>query len=226
MNPDQILAQVRKLIEENAHGDLDKWWYANRYVFARLMLDERKTKTAIKQRLFKGGQPCHFCDKPFTDRKNIPLHRVDEDKGYSDGNCVLAHKECHEKHHQGEPNRKAEEMSRQRLKKSASGTLRKHSKRYDGSFLYWWDISPTLAATLDRFDDVEFACDDAGASCLVPVEELKKYLVPDRQTTRGQGNWGIKVLKCHEDELAFEPGTGKGQWLYLPVTWLQQDVED
>ena len=26
-------------------GDPDKWWYANRFVFARLMLDERKTKS-------------------------------------------------------------------------------------------------------------------------------------------------------------------------------------
>lgn len=226
MTPEEILAQARKSIEEHAQGDPDKRWYANRFVFARLQLDERQTKTAIKRRLFEQDAPCHFCGKPFAERKNVPLHRLDEDKGYSDGNCVLAHKECHEAHHNGDSRRKTDHPSRTWAVKTASGTLRKHSKRYDGSFFYWWDIAPNLADTLDRFDGVEFLCDDTGASYLVPVSELKKFLLPERQTSRGQGHWGIRVLKGHEDELAFEPGTGKGKWLYLPVTWMQQEADD
>ena len=47
MNPEEILAHTRKLISEHADNDPDKWWYANRFVFARLMLDERKTKSGV-----------------------------------------------------------------------------------------------------------------------------------------------------------------------------------
>lgn len=47
MKPEEILAHVRQLIQEHASNDPDEWWYANRYVFARLNLDERKTKTDL-----------------------------------------------------------------------------------------------------------------------------------------------------------------------------------
>ena len=42
---------ARRAIQEHAQRDQDKWFYANRYVFARLALDERKTKTAVKREL-------------------------------------------------------------------------------------------------------------------------------------------------------------------------------
>ena len=38
MKPQEILARTRKLIAGHAGGDADEWSYANRYVFARLML--------------------------------------------------------------------------------------------------------------------------------------------------------------------------------------------
>ena len=44
--PRQILEDTRQRIREHAGKDPDKWWYANRFVFARLALDERKTKTS------------------------------------------------------------------------------------------------------------------------------------------------------------------------------------
>ncbi|MDP6543487.1 MAG: hypothetical protein QGH60_05805 [Phycisphaerae bacterium] len=42
MEPNEILENVRQLIAEYSVGDPDKWWNANRFVFARLMLDERR----------------------------------------------------------------------------------------------------------------------------------------------------------------------------------------
>ena len=242
MEPEEILAQARKLVEEHAGGDVDRWWYANRFVFARMMLDERKTKTAIKQRLLAEAQPCQFCGKPFAEKKNIHLHRLDQDKGYSDGNCVLAHQECHQKEHRrsdktarpGRPRKAAPKdagaaktgRGRRRIRKDAGGILSKHSKRYDGSFLYWWDVWPSLAEILDQYEAVEFVCDDTGASCLVPVPSLKPLLTPKRQTSRGQGNWGLKVRKGHEDEIGIEPGKGKRDWVYVPVVWTDENRED
>ena len=214
MKPDEILAHVRRLIEEHADGDPDRWWYANRFVFARLMLDERKTKVAIKKRLLSEGQPCCFCGKPFVEKKGMPIHRLDQSKGYSYANCRLAHGQCHEEHHRtcGSKPVKSREVD-------AGGVLTKHSKRYDGAFLYWWDITPHLAEALDRYEMVEFLCDDTKASCLVPISTVKPMLTPERQTTRGAGNWGVKVRKDREDELGFGPGNSKGDWLYVPVTW-------
>ena len=73
---------------------------------------------------------------------------------------------------------------------------------------------------------VEFAQKDTRERCIVPVEALKGFLTPDRQTSRGEGNWGIKILKDRPDELAFEPGRATGgKWLFLPVVWLE-DTED
>ena len=96
--------------------------------------------------------------------------------------------------------------------------LQKESKRYE-PFLYWWDITPRRANDLDKYDTVEFIKKDTGKSCIVPTEKLRKFLTNTRQTTRGEGNWGIRVLLDHPNELAFEPGTADGDWLFLPVVW-------
>ena len=94
------------------------------------------------------------------------------------------------------------------------------SKRYDGKdFDYWWDIAPGLLEHIDDYEAVEFVKKDTGKSCLVPTPALKGYLTEERQTTRGQGNWGIRVLKHREDELAFEPGNKSERWFFLPVVW-------
>jgi hypothetical protein len=104
----------------------------------------------------------------------------------------------------------------------SKGVLIKKSKVYDDKpFRYWWDISPNLER-LNRYQIVEFVCRDTGRRCSVPVEQLKPFLTNNRRTTRGKGNWGVKILKKvgYEDKLAFEPGGGlKEEWLYLPVEW-------
>ena len=222
MEHKEILEQTRRMIREHASDDPDKWWYANRYVFARLMLDERKTKTSIKRDLFEASKPCHYCEKPFETRRNVHLHRLDQTKGYSKDNCVLMHAKCHQQCH---AESKMEESS---VIEEKEAILVKQSKKYDEMpFLYWWDISPGLKDSLDRFDMVEFVKKDSGERCIVPPAALKGFLTPDRQTTRATGNWGIKVLKDHQDELAFEPGTVKaGKYLFLPVIWINEQEED
>jgi len=98
---------------------------------------------------------------------------------------------------------------------------RKKSKRYEGMYFdYWWDIVPGFLDKIDNYEAVEFVKKDTGGKCLVPIPALRGYLTEERQTTRGQGNWGIRVLKGRENELAFEPRDKKGRWLFLPVVWL------
>ena len=222
MTPKEILEQTRKLIDEQANGDPDKWWYANRFVFARLNLDERKTKTDIKRRLFEANGPCNYCGKTFETKRNVHLHRLDSSKGYRDENCALMHAECHQKYHAEHQQRKEQEIMGRQL------TPTKWSKCYHGKpFMYWWDISPGMVNTLGDFEVIEFVKKDTKERCVVPSADMEKFLIPDRQTTRGKGNWGVKVLKDHQDGLAFEPGTGKeGKYLFLPVVWINEQEED
>ena len=98
--------------------------------------------------------------------------------------------------------------------------LRKESRKYK-AFLYWWDITPHLAEKLDQYDTMEFVKKDCGEICSVSIKELNPFLTKQRQTSRGEGNWGIKVLVEHPDELAFEAGAKDGDWLFLPVVWHQ-----
>jgi|GEM_PF-1224148 len=216
MNEREILARTREMIAEHASGDPDRWWYANRFVFARLMLDERKTKTNVKQKLLDANMLCPGCGKRFETRRDIHLHRLDGDKAYSQANCVLMHPDCHRAAHAAHP--EAVEVATGR-----EPTLTKWSKRYDDMpFVYWWDIAPGLAEQLNDLEPAEFAKKDTKDRCVVPVEMLRTFLTPERQTTRGQGNWGVKVLKDRPDELAFEPGTGSREWRFLPVVWLEE----
>ena len=218
MEPKEILETTRRLIREHANGDPDKWWYANRFVFARLNLDERKTKSAIKQKLLKARAGCRGCDQAFDSARNVHLHRLDGDRAYSEVNCALMHRDCHEKLHSG---REAVESTSGR-----EPTVTKWSKRYeDKLFTYWWDIAPSPAAALDNLEAVEFAKKDTQERCVVSTDTLRQFLTPERQTSRGAGNWGIKVLKDRPDELAFDPGTASREWRFLPVVWLE-DTED
>jgi len=222
MTPKEILEQTRQLIKEYAAGDPDKWWYTNRYVFARLQLDERKTKTNIKRDLLNAGLPCHLCGKPFETKRDVHLHRLDKSKGYIKENCVLMHPDCHRKWHAEHKEEQATAPAGQPL---ASRTWR--SRRYDDKpFLYWWDITPAQVARFDEIEDVEFVKKDTGERCIIPAATLKRFLTPDRQTSRSQGNWGIKILKDRPDELAFEPPTGSDDWLFLPVLWINEEDED
>ena len=106
------------------------------------------------------------------------------------------------------------------LEPKQQAIVRKYSKRYQGhAFFYWWDISPGFLDTMDEYEAIEFVKKDSGQRCTVPIPAMKGYLIKERQTSRGSGNWGIKVLGNKQDELAFEPGIADNRWLFLPVIW-------
>jgi hypothetical protein len=215
MDPQKILEQAQELIKQYANGDGDKWFYANRFVFARLALDEKKTKTKIKKALLNSGAKCHLCGKEFESKKNVNIHRIDDDRGYTEGNCSLMHPECHVKHHA--------EVARRTYKEQSGNVLRKESKLYTGAFLYWWDITPNMGEKIEQYDMIEFIQKDSGYACQIPVAAIKGFLTEGRKTSRGTGNWGIRVLREKPNELAFEPGDSKdGKWFFLPVVWIDE----
>jgi protein-arginine kinase activator protein McsA len=83
MNPPKILDETRKAISNYAGEDSDKWFYANRFVFARLLLDERKTKTHIKKELLEASKACYYCNQSFENKVGVHLHRFDGERCYS-----------------------------------------------------------------------------------------------------------------------------------------------
>lgn len=226
MELEEILKQTKAMIQEHAGGDPDKFFYANRYVFARLQLLERQEKVVIKKRLIESKAVCHGCGKPIESPKGVAVHRLDVEKAYSHENCVLMHRECHEKFHAENPSGKGGRRASSRCTDDSNPkkVLSKVSKRYDGhSFLYWWDITPNGAESLKEYDLIEFVRKDTNERCSIPTAALSGFLVEDRMTTRGEGNWGIRVLKERPDALAFEPGRNGKNWLFLPVVWEDDD---
>lgn len=222
---EDILRRTREMIRKHAGSDPDKWFYANRFVFARLQLDERRTKAAIKRELREASGRCGYCGKPFREHQGIHLHRTDSSRGYSRANCVLMHPTCHRRHHAESPAKGRPPGRRPGARRAASsaGTtavLEKWSKRYKYMpFLYWWDITPNLARQLTMYRAVEFVKKDTRERCYVPVATLKRFLLLRRMTSRGRGNWGIKVFPKQIHQLAFEPGKRGSPWLFLPVAW-------
>jgi len=220
---DNLLDETRNEINKLSKNDPDKQFYINRFIFARLQLDERKTKTQIKKELFLEETICFYkkcARKEFDTRKGVHLHRRNGDKGYSLENCVLMHPECHQKFHQENPKKR-------KAKNNANKTfLSKQSKRYhNDSFDYWWDITPELAESLPPHTIIEFIKKDTQEkdtheSCFFPFQILKPYLTEERQTSRGAGNWGIKVLPDKPNELAIEEsGKKPNKWKSIPVKW-------
>jgi hypothetical protein len=96
----KILQDVRQKIKAAAGSDPDRWFYLNRYVFARLQLDGRAQNEMIRNGLFQNSPYCHHCENELLEIRGIELHRLESDRGYSVENCVLIHRECHQKLHQ------------------------------------------------------------------------------------------------------------------------------
>ena len=95
----RILNNARRAITRAAGDDPDRLFYLRRFVFSRLQLDERGGKTGIKDRLYERDPRCHRCKNKFEAKRGVHLHRINEDRGYTDENCVLMHAKCHREHH-------------------------------------------------------------------------------------------------------------------------------
>ena len=94
---DEILRQVRVMLDLAARDDGLMRFKLNRWVFSRLLQDEIRIKRPIKKHLREtGGQKCQVCGQPFKSIKGVELHRTDSAKGYAVENCELLCRECHQ----------------------------------------------------------------------------------------------------------------------------------
>jgi len=221
MDLDEILSHTRALIREYAGKDPDKWFYANRFVYARLQLDERAAKPAIKKKLLASTPFCYVCGEA-VESKGTDVHRIDAGRGYTLENCALLHPKCHQELSRRESRLRKRQPGRSRHVEGANHPerLSKSSKRYDDKrFLYWWDITPNDAASFKQDDVIDFVKKDSGEFCSVPAEALRRHLTPGRRTSRGAGNWGIRILPERADAIAFEAGKSDKEPIFLPVTW-------
>lgn len=92
----QLLKQVRFGLDEICGDDAKLRFKVNRWVFSRLLIDERKAKKPIKEALWNGGaQQCHDCGQAFESIKGVEIHRIDRHEIYSIENCVLLCRPCH-----------------------------------------------------------------------------------------------------------------------------------
>jgi hypothetical protein len=96
---DNVLKWAQRKIKDAARDDEDKWFLINRWVYARLQKDERSMKKPIKNKLFTENPKCNRCKKKFNTIRDVHLHRNEKNKGYSEDNCVLLCKDCHDKVH-------------------------------------------------------------------------------------------------------------------------------
>jgi hypothetical protein len=94
---DAILNNARFVISLAAGNDINKQFKLNRWVFSRLMQDEIRVKRPIKQKLWDNGtRTCQACGEKFASLKGVEIHRKDESVGYSEANCELLCRECHQ----------------------------------------------------------------------------------------------------------------------------------
>jgi len=209
----RILEKTRKDITGSAKGDADKWFKLNRWVFARLQEDERKTKRDLKKKLIRKVDYCGHCGKKFNSKKFIDIHRINKDKAYSEDNCILVHNgKCHQ---EAESKHNYARVFNKKL-------LLKKSKRYDnyGNTLYWWDITDNEKFKYIKRENgiIVFQEADTETKHSYHYQDLAAFLTSDRKTTRNRNhNWGFRILKSRVNKLASEPGAEDKTWKYIEL---------
>lgn len=94
----EILESTRKRIKEISVGNTDEWFKINRFVYSRLMLDERKQKPKKIDLFDRQKGICWFCKDRIENIKDTDLHRINDKLGYKDiNNVVLVHRNCHQR---------------------------------------------------------------------------------------------------------------------------------
>jgi hypothetical protein len=74
----KILEHTRTLIAEASSSSADDRFYINRFVYARLQLDERAKKPQKSTLFHKQNGKCYLCKKPIGNLKDTDIHRLDE----------------------------------------------------------------------------------------------------------------------------------------------------
>jgi hypothetical protein len=93
----KIFEHTKTLITEASGLSIDDWFYINRFVYARLQLEERARRPKKKVLLSKQNGKCYLCKKPIVNLKDTDIHRLNQDKWYDEeGNAVLVHRACHQ----------------------------------------------------------------------------------------------------------------------------------
>lgn len=97
------------------------------------------------------------------------------------------------------------------------------SQRYQRKpYLYWWDVWPRRRELMGSVGEIHFIKKDTGEKAVVKAASLLPLLTQSRQTSRGAGNWGIKVLPDRPGEVAIEePRKNPRDWPRLSVTWVR-----
>lgn len=98
----KILDDIEGELERCSNGDPSIAFRMRRYIHARLQLknrgsteERRKLRAALLER--QGGH-CAICHEPIQPSARTDLHRTGS-AGYTEANTILAHSECHAKHH-------------------------------------------------------------------------------------------------------------------------------
>lgn len=95
---DKILNDARDAIKKSCGTDEGLKFLVNRWVYARLQLDERQAKQPYKKHLWThGSRQCAECGVTFATMTGVEIHRIDHRKPYSVENCALVCKTCHRK---------------------------------------------------------------------------------------------------------------------------------
>ena len=95
---DSILKHVRSEFDKASPVDEDFRFKRNRWVFSRLQQDEIRAKRPIKRALWESGEKsCQLCGKGFESMKGVEIHRINGDLPYSESNCQLLCRPCHQK---------------------------------------------------------------------------------------------------------------------------------
>ena len=94
-----ILDQIRQLVEEATQEDIGFAFALRRYIYTRLMHDERgkpmQRRKLKSNKLLEQGGICAECGKQFVVGEEPELDRIDAMKGYTAENVRLIHHECH-----------------------------------------------------------------------------------------------------------------------------------
>jgi len=95
---EKILSYVKDYLQRKTNS-YDEEFHVNRFIFSRLKKIENERKKKIKSKLYEKDAGCHYCKKDFAPKEDIEAHRLNDNRGYHEDNCVLVCRACHQDEH-------------------------------------------------------------------------------------------------------------------------------